>query len=209
MPPGYIYRMRRTEEWDWPPRRRRWWHYRTINGYQPSGWNSPGVKKAIDIYWRVIITTIKMLLAIPLSIMAIGAFWLLWTIITLAMTALLFPAATPSHKVRPERPQSYQYELERQRICGSDDKVCDKVLRCGQIAAERQARGERSLNPYDPEGYHECLYGPFQKSPPARGARKLALSAARGRRARRADSPSQEVDANTPMRGRGIETAST
>jgi hypothetical protein len=29
------------------------------------------------------ITGIKMLLAIPLTIMAIGAFWLLWTIITL------------------------------------------------------------------------------------------------------------------------------
>jgi hypothetical protein len=29
------------------------------------------------------ITSIKMLLAIPLSIIALGAFWLLWTIIML------------------------------------------------------------------------------------------------------------------------------
>jgi hypothetical protein len=72
----------RYEEWDWPPMRR-WKHYRTIDVYQPSGWNSPGAKKAIRIYWRVMITAIKALVAIPLSIMAIGAFWLLWTIITL------------------------------------------------------------------------------------------------------------------------------
>jgi hypothetical protein len=38
---------------------------------------------AIDVYWLVAITIIKMLLAIPLTIMAVGAFWLLWTIITL------------------------------------------------------------------------------------------------------------------------------
>ena len=68
------------EEWDWPPRRRL---YRTFDVYQPVGWNSPGVKKAVHIYWRVTITIIKMLLAMALSIMAIGAFWLLWTIITL------------------------------------------------------------------------------------------------------------------------------
>jgi hypothetical protein len=76
--------MNRTEEWDWPPTRRR---YRTgrsqFDIYQPSGWNSSGVKKAVDIYWRVTIAIIKILLAIPLTIMAIGAFWLLWTIITL------------------------------------------------------------------------------------------------------------------------------
>jgi hypothetical protein len=78
--------MTRAEEWDWPPTRRRYRRYRryrTFDVYQPSGWNSPVAKKAIRIYWRVTITIIKMLLAIPLSIMAIGAFWLLWTIITL------------------------------------------------------------------------------------------------------------------------------
>jgi hypothetical protein len=74
--------MTRAEEWDWPPTRRRRYH-RTVDIYQPSGWNSPVTKKIINIYWRVMITGIKMLLAIPLTIMAIGAFWLLWTIITL------------------------------------------------------------------------------------------------------------------------------
>jgi hypothetical protein len=53
--------MKRAEEWDWPPTRRRR-YYRTFDVYQPSGWNSPGVKKAIHIYWRVTITIIKMLL---------------------------------------------------------------------------------------------------------------------------------------------------
>jgi hypothetical protein len=72
------------EEWDWPPTRRRYRAYpRHFDVYQPSGWNSPGVKKAIHIYWRVMITIIKVLLAIPLSIMIIGGLWLLWTIITL------------------------------------------------------------------------------------------------------------------------------
>jgi hypothetical protein len=70
-----------NHEWDWPPVRRRRF-YRTIDVYQPSGWNSPGAKKAVNIYWRVTITLIKALIAIPLSIMAIGAFWLLWIIVT-------------------------------------------------------------------------------------------------------------------------------
>jgi hypothetical protein len=91
--------MKRAEEWDWPPTRRRR-YYRTVDKcncwlvrssdtepaheyYQPSGWDSPVTKKAVRIYWRVTITLIKMLLAIPLLIIEIGAFWLLWTIITL------------------------------------------------------------------------------------------------------------------------------
>jgi len=69
------------EEWDWPPTRRR--RYRIINVYPQSGWSSPGARKAVHIYWRVTITIIKILIAIPLSIMTIGAFWLLWIIITL------------------------------------------------------------------------------------------------------------------------------
>jgi hypothetical protein len=70
-----------THEWDWPPIRGR---YRTVDVfYQPGGWASPVTKKAVRIYWQVTITVIKMLLAIPLSIIAAGAFWLLWTIITL------------------------------------------------------------------------------------------------------------------------------
>jgi hypothetical protein len=69
------------QEWDWPPRRHR---FRTrFDVYQPSGWNSPGVRKAIDIYWRVTIGIIKALLAIVLSVIAMSAFWLLWVIITL------------------------------------------------------------------------------------------------------------------------------
>jgi hypothetical protein len=67
--------------WQSCTRRRR--YHRTADFYQPTGWSSPGAKKAVRIYWRVMITSIKMLLAIPLSIMAIGAFWLLWIIITL------------------------------------------------------------------------------------------------------------------------------
>ena len=70
-----------NHEWDWPPTRRRR-YYRTID-YQPSGWSSPGAKKIVRVYWRVMVTAIKMLLAIPLSLLAIGAFWLLWIIITI------------------------------------------------------------------------------------------------------------------------------
>ena len=57
--------------------------YRPTIDYQPSGWNSPIAKKIIRGYWRVTITLIKALIAIPLSILAIAAFWLLWIIITL------------------------------------------------------------------------------------------------------------------------------
>jgi hypothetical protein len=74
--------MKRAEEWDWPPTRR-WRYYRTVDVYQPGGWNSPATKKAISIYWRVMITGIKLLLVISLGIMAFGASWLFWTVITL------------------------------------------------------------------------------------------------------------------------------
>jgi hypothetical protein len=71
------------QEWDWPPRRGRYRYRSTFDVHQPSGWNSPGTRKIVHVYWQVTITIIKMLFAIPLSIVAIGAFWLLWTIITL------------------------------------------------------------------------------------------------------------------------------
>jgi hypothetical protein len=85
--------MTRAEEWDWPPTRR-WRHppplyelrrtsYRTVDIYQHRGWASPVTKKIIDIYWRVTIASIKMLLIILLTIMAFGASWLFWTVITL------------------------------------------------------------------------------------------------------------------------------
>jgi hypothetical protein len=80
--------MKRTEEWDWPPTQRRKYYrspryYRSIDVYQPSGWSSPVVKKIINVYWRVMVTSIKVLISIPLSIIAISAFWLLWVLITL------------------------------------------------------------------------------------------------------------------------------
>jgi hypothetical protein len=62
------------------PRRR---FYRTID-YQPSSdWNSPSVRKAVSIYFRATLFVIKMLVAIPLAVIAVGAFWLLWIITTL------------------------------------------------------------------------------------------------------------------------------
>jgi len=74
----------RYEEWDWPPTRGRR-YYRTIDVYQPSGWNSPRAKKIVDVYWQVTITTIKMLLAIPLSVMLFGSLWLLWILVGLVV----------------------------------------------------------------------------------------------------------------------------
>jgi hypothetical protein len=76
--------MKRAEEWDWPPTRRRRF-YQTIDVYQPSGWNAPVARKAVDIYFRATLFIIKALIAIPLSIMAIGAFWLLWVIIIVTL----------------------------------------------------------------------------------------------------------------------------
>jgi hypothetical protein len=64
------------------PRPRRPRFYRTIE-HQPRGWNSPGVRRAVDIYFRVTIFVIKMLISIPLAMLAVGAFWLLWVLVTL------------------------------------------------------------------------------------------------------------------------------
>jgi hypothetical protein len=97
--------MKRTEEWDWPrePTRRRRRTVdadRTVSGMpvaarpefeftrlgdfkRPLGWNSPGVKMAIRIYWAVTITVVKMVIAVPLTAMAIAAAWMIWTLVTL------------------------------------------------------------------------------------------------------------------------------
>jgi hypothetical protein len=50
--------------------------------YQPSGWNSPGVRKAVSIYWRTTLFIVKMLLAIQLSIMVVGSVWMIWVLVT-------------------------------------------------------------------------------------------------------------------------------
>jgi hypothetical protein len=92
-PPIMAYNMTRAEEWDWPPTRHRRYppalyklrrtSYRTVDVYQPSNRDSSVTKKIADIYWRVMITSIKVLLTIALTIMAFGASWLFWTVITL------------------------------------------------------------------------------------------------------------------------------
>jgi hypothetical protein len=70
------------EEWDWPPRRRRYRRYRTrFDVYEPRGWSSPLTTRIVRIYWRTMVTAIKMLLAIPLAIVAIGSFWLFGVIV--------------------------------------------------------------------------------------------------------------------------------
>jgi hypothetical protein len=74
----------RYEEWDWPPTRRRKF-YRTIDLYQPSGWNSPITRKIVDVYWRTVVAIIKMLLAAALTIALIASIWLLWVIIGLVV----------------------------------------------------------------------------------------------------------------------------
>ena len=71
-----------NHEWDWPPVRRRRF-YRTIDVYQPSGWSSPITRKIVCVYWRTMVTAIKMLVSIPLAMMAVGALWMLWVITTL------------------------------------------------------------------------------------------------------------------------------
>jgi hypothetical protein len=71
------------------PRPRRQRVYRTIDYYQPSGWGSPGVKKIVRVYWRTTVMLIKVLLAIPLSLLAIGAFWFLWITLTLFYSAII------------------------------------------------------------------------------------------------------------------------
>jgi hypothetical protein len=74
-------------EWDFPerpPTRQHRRYYRTVE-YQPSGWSSPRVRKVVDIYVHVVLTAVKMLIAIPLSLMLLGSLWLLWVIIGLVV----------------------------------------------------------------------------------------------------------------------------
>ena len=79
----YIHGMR--HEWDWPPTRRRFLAgFRArLDAPQPRGWSSPAANFAVRIYWRITIGIIKTLLAMMLTAVAIGAFWLLVTIIRL------------------------------------------------------------------------------------------------------------------------------
>ena len=74
--------MKRAEEWDWPPTRRRRF-YRTIDVYQPSGWNSPVARKTVRVYWRTMVTIVKMLISVPLAMMAVGSIWFLWILVML------------------------------------------------------------------------------------------------------------------------------
>ena len=76
--------MKREEWWDWPPTRRRR-SYRTIDYHQPTGWSSPITRKIVRVYWRTMVITVKMLVSIPLAMMAVGAFWLFWAIVTLTL----------------------------------------------------------------------------------------------------------------------------
>jgi hypothetical protein len=89
--------MRRAGEfWDWPPTRR-WRYYRPRRRRyydiyqpgswdpvdQPNGWDSSITKKVVDIYWRLMVGIVKVLLAIALFIMSFCASWLFWTVVTL------------------------------------------------------------------------------------------------------------------------------
>jgi hypothetical protein len=75
-------KMTRSEEWDWPPRRR-WRRYPSrFDVYQPSGM-SPVTKKFTDIIWRVMFTIIKAMFITALAALAFAGSWLFFTVITL------------------------------------------------------------------------------------------------------------------------------
>jgi hypothetical protein len=96
-------------EWDWPPQRARPAQRgpaeepptlnarivlervvlvkprvrgRNFDHGAPSGWASPRVRKAVAIYCWIVITIIKVMIAIPLTIMTLGSFWLIWAMLT-------------------------------------------------------------------------------------------------------------------------------
>ena len=48
-----------------------------------TGWSSPTVTKIVRWYVAIVITIVKVLIAVPLTIMLLGSLWLLWTIVTL------------------------------------------------------------------------------------------------------------------------------
>jgi len=92
------------QEWDWPPRQQRRLTVERMDGeddgpviearvirervefVQPprrTGWSSPTVTKIVRWYVAIVITIVKVLIAVPLTIMLLSSLWLLWTIVTL------------------------------------------------------------------------------------------------------------------------------
>jgi hypothetical protein len=69
------------------PRRRKYYDIYQPGSWdpvdQPNGWNSPITKRVADIYWRITIAIIKVLLIGYLTIVAFAAAWLFCTVITL------------------------------------------------------------------------------------------------------------------------------
>jgi hypothetical protein len=51
--------------------------------YPPRGWNSPIVRKIVNVYWAVTITALKMVIAVPLAVALVGSIGLLWVLFIL------------------------------------------------------------------------------------------------------------------------------
>jgi uncharacterized membrane protein YczE len=60
----------KEEEWDWPPRRR----FAEL-APRRSGWSSPKVKKAVDIYFGSVVFLIKLAIALACGTLLFVCLW--------------------------------------------------------------------------------------------------------------------------------------
>lgn len=83
-----------THEWDWPPPRSRKpapeiegrvirERVRYVRTTTKAGWNSPKATKFADAFLWTVVQAIKVIIAIPIAGMVLGAVWLLTTLLTL------------------------------------------------------------------------------------------------------------------------------
>jgi hypothetical protein len=73
----------RRQEWDWPPERRR----RRYDGPFPPATDraskAEGLTRAVDIYWKIVWTTLTMVLAAIYGVVVAACIWLLVQIFNL------------------------------------------------------------------------------------------------------------------------------
>ena len=71
-------------EWDWPPERRRHARRRyqtTMDAFpRRTGWAHPIVTRIVDVYFRIVVTFVKMMLGAIGGAIVVGCVWLAFAI---------------------------------------------------------------------------------------------------------------------------------
>jgi hypothetical protein len=75
---------RHAEEWDWPPERRyrpRRHYYAELDVTIPT--TTSWVNRAVNVYWRFVVTVFKMVIGAICGVVLVGCVWLIVTIVRL------------------------------------------------------------------------------------------------------------------------------